>query len=240
MLAAEMLQKTIDFTNACLIAQNESDLEDIWLSLQELCNIDGLLLFVSDSNENDDLESTLVVRSFGIHDGWHDVYVDRKFALIDPVLMMSKHTDEPFSWEDAFEKYGKDADEFISTASELGLREGYSIAIQANDFTGIACATSVTFESKNLADSDHDMIKTLLPHVNRVLARPGFLKSSNLTEKQIEVLKWASENKSYWEVGTIMGISERTVKFHFKNIFRKLGVSSRGEAIIKGKIKGVI
>jgi len=84
------------------------------------------------------------------------------------------------------------------------------------------------------------MIKILLPHLNRVLARPGFLRSHNLTEKQIEVLKWASENKSYWEVGTIMGISERTVKFHFKNIFRKLGVASRGEAIIKGKIKGVI
>jgi DNA-binding CsgD family transcriptional regulator len=84
------------------------------------------------------------------------------------------------------------------------------------------------------------MVKSLLPHVNSVLARPGFLKSSNLTEKQIEVLKWASKNKSYWEVGTIMGISERTVKFHFKNIFRKLGVSSRGEAILKGKIKGIV
>jgi len=239
-LAAEMLQKTIDFTNACLIAQNESDLENIWLSLQELCNIDGLLLFVSDSTEDNDLESTLVVRSFGINDAWHDVYVARQYALIDPVKKMAMETDEVFSWDSAFKRYGEGAEEFINTSGNLGLKEGYTIGTISNDFTGIACSASVIFNSINLSESEHDMAKSLLPHVNRVLARPGFLKSPNLTEKQIEVLKWASENKSYWEVGTIMGISERTVKFHFKNIFRKLGVSSRGEAILKGKIKGII
>ena len=240
MLAAETLQKTIDFTNACLFAKNEKDLEDIWLSLQELCNIDGLLLFVSDSTADDDLESTLIVRSFGINDAWHDIYVARQYALIDPVKKMAMETDEVFSWDSAFKRYGEGAEEFIDTSADLGLKEGYTVGTISSDVTGIACSASVIFNSKNLNEGDHAMVKSLLPHVNSVLARPGFLKSSNLTEKQIEVLKWASKNKSYWEVGTIMGISERTVKFHFKNIFRKLGVSSRGEAILKGKIKGIV
>ncbi|MFT7112869.1 MAG: DNA-binding NarL/FixJ family response regulator, partial [Porticoccaceae bacterium] len=38
----------------------------------------------------------------------------------------------------------------------------------------------------------------------------------------------------------IMGISERTVKFHFDNIFKKLGVRSRTEAIRKARIMGVV
>jgi DNA-binding CsgD family transcriptional regulator len=240
MLNADNLNECIGIINACLRARIEEDLEDIWLSLQHLCNIDGVLFFVSESTKDEDLESTIVVRSFGINDSWHDLYVLNKYALIDPVLKMAKENDEVFSWKDAFSKHGAGAEDFISTASELGLREGYSIAIQANDFTGIACATSVTFEGKNLSDDQHHMIKTLIPHLNSILARPGFLKSPNLTDKQLEVLKWAAQNKSYWEIGIIMDISERTVKFHFKNIFRKLGVSSRGEAILKAKIKGTI
>ena len=89
MLAAETLQKSIDITNACLTARNEEDLENIWLLMQELSNIDGLLLFVSESARDvNDLEASIIVRSYGINDDWHDVYVDRKFALIDPVLKM--------------------------------------------------------------------------------------------------------------------------------------------------------
>ena len=240
MLGADNLKACIDIINACLWAKKEEDLENIWLSLQHLCNIDGAMFFVSESTRDEDLADTIVVRSFGINDDWHDIYVAHNYALIDPVLEMSKETNEVFNWKDAYEKYGEGAEDFIFMASELGLREGYSIAIHANDFTGIACATSVTYEGKNLSDDDHLMIKTLIPHLNSILARPGFLKSPNLTDKQLDVLKWAGENKSYWEIGTIMGISERTVKFHFKNIFRKLGVSSRGEAILKAKIKGVI
>ena len=40
--------------------------------------------------------------------------------------------------------------------------------------------------------------------------------------------------------GGQMPIHRRLPKRGFNNIFRKLGVASRGEAIIKGKIKGVI
>jgi len=240
-VSSKDLQQYIEVIDACLHARDDEAIEDIWLSMQDLCNIDGLMLFVAESAGEADLQSTTVVRSYGINDDWHKLYVSRNYAHIDPVVKMLFETDGNIvSWQKAYKKYGKGAEAFIATATEMGLRDGYSVATTSSDFTGIACSTSVTFESKNLTEQHHELVKTLLPHLNRVMARPGFLKAPKLTDKQIEVLKWASADKSYWEIATIMGISDRTVKFHFKNIFLKLGVPSRGEAVRKGKMMGLI
>jgi len=240
-VSSKDLQQYIEVIDACLHARDDEAIEDIWLSMQELCNIDGLILSVSESEREADLESTIVVRSYGINDDWHKLYVSRNYTQIDPVVKMLFETDGNIvSWQKAYKKYAKGAEAFIATATEMGLHDGYSVATASSDFTGIACSTSVTFESKNLTEQQHELVKTLLPHLNRVMARPGFLKAPKLTDKQIEVLKWASADKSYWEIATIMGISDRTVKFHFKNIFLKLGVPSRGEAVRKGKMMGLI
>ena len=240
-MSSESLNHFIEIIDACLHARTDEDIENIWLLMQGLCNIDGLILFVAESAAEVDLESTTVVRAYGINDDWNDVYVAENFTRVDPVIKLLLETDgELVSWDEAYRKYGKGAEKFIATASNFGLLEGYTLGTKSNDFTGIACTASVTFESKNLTADDHAVVKSLLPHLNNILSRPGFLKAPTFSEKQTEVLKWASENKSYWEIAAILGISERTVKFHLKNIFRKLGVSSKGEAIRKGKMLGLI
>ncbi|MDH5545656.1 MAG: helix-turn-helix transcriptional regulator [Gammaproteobacteria bacterium] len=63
---------------------------------------------------------------------------------------------------------------------------------------------------------------------------------SLLTSREKTVLRWAMEGKSAWEIGTILGITERTVKFHFTNIYRKMGVSSRSQAIVQALGKGIV
>ncbi len=57
--------------------------------------------------------------------------------------------------------------------------------------------------------------------------------SVHLTAREHEILKWVSEGKGCWETGAILGISERTVKFHLQNIYRKLNVVNRAQAITK-------
>ena len=241
MASVNVLQQCIEVIDACLHARDEQAIEDIWRSMQALCNIDGLILTVAESEREVDLESTIVVRSYGIHDDWHKLYVSRNYVRIDPVVKMLFETDGNIvSWQMAYEKYGKGAEAFIAAATEMGLRDGYSVAIASSDFTGIACSASVTFESKKLTEQHHGLVKTTLPHLNSVMARPGFLKAPQLTDKQAEVLKWASADKSYREIAAIMSISDRTVKFHLKNIFLKLGVHNRGEAVRKCKIMGII
>jgi DNA-binding NarL/FixJ family response regulator len=58
-------------------------------------------------------------------------------------------------------------------------------------------------------------------------ARPGV----NLTEREEEVLKMLAEGWTNLRMANTLSVSERTVRFHLSNIYEKLGVSSRGEAI---------
>ena len=61
-----------------------------------------------------------------------------------------------------------------------------------------------------------------------------------LTPKETECLLWCKEGKTNWEIGEIMAISEKTVEFHLSNTIRKLGVSNRITAVVKGIQLGVI
>ncbi|AWY99926.1 MAG: LuxR C-terminal-related transcriptional regulator [Rhodobiaceae bacterium] len=54
---------------------------------------------------------------------------------------------------------------------------------------------------------------------------------STLSERERECLNWAAQGKTNLEIGLILGISANTVSFHFKNIFRRLEVHSRTQAV---------
>lgn len=53
----------------------------------------------------------------------------------------------------------------------------------------------------------------------------------NLTQREFACLQGAAEGRANRDIANELGISERTVKFHFENIFRKLDVKSRGQAV---------
>jgi DNA-binding NarL/FixJ family response regulator len=59
---------------------------------------------------------------------------------------------------------------------------------------------------------------------------PG-VGSVHLSAREREIFRWVQDGKTSWEIAMIVGISERTVKFHVKNVMRKLGASSRVQAV---------
>jgi LuxR family quorum-sensing system transcriptional regulator SinR len=61
-----------------------------------------------------------------------------------------------------------------------------------------------------------------------------------LSSREREVLCWAQQGKTYWEIGSILGITERTVKFHVARIKQKLDVVSTAHAIAKAMRTGII
>ena len=56
---------------------------------------------------------------------------------------------------------------------------------------------------------------------------------TDLSERELEVLRLLAEGLRNRELGALMGISTRTVDRHCDNIYAKLGVSSRTEAVVR-------
>jgi DNA-binding CsgD family transcriptional regulator len=52
-----------------------------------------------------------------------------------------------------------------------------------------------------------------------------------LTPREVEVLTWAAQGKSAWEIGVILRITKRTIDEHIHTAMRKLGASNRTQAV---------
>jgi len=106
------------------------------------------------------------------------------------------------------------------------------------------------------AGSDAFVLKTaefseLLTVINRVLATrkpPRYFKdipdraaaANPLTEREVEVVECAARGWTNKQIGTNLGISDRTVQVHLQAIYTKLNVTSRSEAVLRALVLGLI
>jgi DNA-binding CsgD family transcriptional regulator len=65
-------------------------------------------------------------------------------------------------------------------------------------------------------------------------------RPEGLTAREIEVLELLGKGLTNAELGTALGISAHTAKFHVAQILAKLGAASRAEAVHAGLRLGVI
>ena len=68
------------------------------------------------------------------------------------------------------------------------------------------------------------------PRLIARLTRPG-TGSDTLTERELDVLRRAARGLTNKQIGADLAISDRTVQNHLANIYAKLGVASRTEAV---------
>ncbi len=81
--------------------------------------------------------------------------------------------------------------------------------------------------------------RKLLEHFRNTQIRDGQQKKSDiLTERELEVLKLAAQGMSNKEISAALFVSVHTTESHFGNIFSKLGVYSRVEAILEALRRG--
>jgi DNA-binding CsgD family transcriptional regulator len=71
---------------------------------------------------------------------------------------------------------------------------------------------------------------TLLLHEETMVSKEQF-SMIGLTNRESEILYWISEGKTDEVIGTLCGISQRTVQKHVEHIFQKLNVETRTAAV---------
>lgn len=87
-------------------------------------------------------------------------------------------------------------------------------------------------------------MELLLPHLHSAFHRVMLLDRNSisisdapvrggrlLTDRELEIMHWVREGKSNQEIGTILSISQLTVKNHVQNILKKLKVQNRAQAV---------
>lgn len=119
----------------------------------------------------------------------------------------------------------------IERRRHYGLNHGCSAYCDSagKDFTFlISLASRNTAVDRRLAT----MTELIVPHLMATRKRLDVLSLVNgLSEKEQQVAKWVMTGKTNWEIAQLLQITDNTVKFHMKNIFAKLKVANRQQAI---------
>ena len=169
---------------------------------------------------------------------WNDIYFERNFGEIDPVARAAMVSAMPFTLTDLREgragvAMGPEMDAYFAAAAELGRNSGLVVPIHGPlGYHGI-----VVFAGHNadpqapqipqlhlLALYAHDRMFTLFGRGPGAMAR--------LTPREVEVLRHARNGLGDEEVAALIGITARTVRFHFENARKSLGARSRVEALM--------
>jgi DNA-binding NarL/FixJ family response regulator len=112
---------------------------------------------------------------------------------------------------------GLDADETIEAALRIGAHAFISKSIQLDELPEAlrrAAAEPVT------------------QAIGRAVRRhESAAEAKGLTERELGVLRALAEGKTNKEIAQALWLAEQTVKFHLTNIYRKLDVRSRTEAV---------
>jgi len=81
-----------------------------------------------------------------------------------------------------------------------------------------------------------DLILVKMDTFRKILHRsqdplPEWIMATRLTAREKDILSLSAEGKMIKEMAGILSVSEKTIKTHLSNIYLKLGVKSRTEAI---------
>lgn len=82
--------------------------------------------------------------------------------------------------------------------------------------------------------SAHEKLTSLYREMSRNRNNSKSQEADLFSQRENEILHWASMGKTYQEIALILGITTSTVKFHIGNVVKKLGVLNAKHAIRLG------
>lgn len=84
----------------------------------------------------------------------------------------------------------------------------------------------------------HQGEKYIPPSIAAKLAQR--MGCQELSDRELEVLRLIAKGKNNQQISTVLNIAESTVRFHANNIFGKLNVSDRTQALVTALNRGIV
>lgn len=136
------------------------------------------------------------------------------------------------------------------TASRMGIAPWFAVSgrlIQARAAVTLGdrpLARELLSEARAHTTSDlrSDVFVALLEDVEeklRLLTVEG-ISAARLTEAEIRILRFLPSHLNYAQIGQRLYVSPNTVKTHALSVYRKFNVSTRAEAVDRGRALGLL
>ena len=165
-----------------------------------------------------------------------------------PLVQRWRLTQEPvyFQGGQDDEKYPSD---WVEKFNEFGMRNiiGHGILDTCGTFGSYFVFARLPGE---IGRREVLLMKLITPHLHLALMRavaaeqksanPAEPRRPKLSERQREILRWINQGKTNKEIAQLLSITEKNVKYHVEQIFTKLEVRSRAQAVSKAMLIGLI
>ena len=178
---------------------------------------------------------------------FRDTFTDLSRARLDPVMQHCKRHSMPIIWDQATYTAAGRGDEWEQQA-QFGFHTGVAMALHLPEgrhfFFGVDRDQALPRHPGELTRIVADL-QLFAVHAqdaaHRVLLpRSPLPGAPTLTPRELECLRWTMEGKTAWEVGSIVGITERTAGLHINNAAHKLGCANKHQAVLKALRLGLI
>lgn len=178
---------------------------------------------------------------------WMDYYIERGYFHQDPIPKHAFSTTAAYTWDHVVETrpISKLQRRVMNEAQDARLKSGAAVALYGPNFevagVGIASTAGGVKPDRNILS----LIRALSYQFHSAYCefdRPAAPSARiiTLSPREREVLTYSAEGKGAAVVASILSISENTVNFHLKNIFRKLSVATTPMAVVKAIRLGLI
>lgn len=168
---------------------------------------------------------------------WRDLYIERDYFTIDPVVGLGLSHKRTLNWLD-IDLSDRKLARFFGEAREHGIH-GCGLSVQISDGgnrsalfsmnSALARRDWAALLSESCADLRHLAYLFHIHHVQRCgQGRPAF---EGLSKRELQVLSWAAAGKSCWETSQILDLSEKTVDGYLRQVCRKLRSSNKTHAV---------
>ena len=169
---------------------------------------------------------------------------EKGYVAVDPTVRHGTRSLQPVVWSDAFFASNRDLWE---EARSFGLCFGW--AQSSRDVNSTMGMLSVSRSGEpiseiELRDKEVQLAwLTQMAHLgmSRILtAKLMPAATVLLTDREIEVLRWAADGKTASEIADILNISERTANFHIANSIIKLHAPNKTAAVVRAGMLGML
>ena len=165
----------------------------------------------------------------------------------DPVMQHCKRQSVPIIWDQAtYVQQG--AGELWEESARFGISNGICLALHMPEgrhfILGVERDRPVPMDATELTRvvADLQLFAVYAQDAAlRILVPPSTDPSlPSLTPRELEALRWTMEGKTAWEVGKVLGITERTAAMHVNNATHKLGCVNKHQAVLKALRVGLL